>query len=84
MLTKDSKADQVEIKPDGLVQVRVRTNVSEDGAIISSSLKRHVLEPGDNTDSEDAFVQSITSAVWTAEIITAFAAAKAAKEANVT
>ena len=80
-LTKEIVIDKIEVLELGQLQVRTATRVKEDGAILSSSFHRHVLEPrtkvGDtweDTDisAEDSKVQAICNASWTADVKTAY------------
>ena len=72
-LTKSVTADKVEVvtnqDEDGndvtSVQVRTATKVLEDGAVISQSYHRHVIQSGDDWSSEPANVQAICNAVFT-------------------
>ncbi len=71
-LTKSVTADKVEVvtgqDEDGndvtSVQVRTATKVLEDGAVISQSYHRHVIQSGDDWSSEPANVQTICNAVF--------------------
>ena len=80
-LTKETVVDKIEVLEKGQVQVRTATRVLEDGTELSSSFHRHVLEPSTKTDAgwgdtdisgEDARVQAICNATWTAEVKTAY------------
>ena len=80
-LTKETVVDKIEVLEKGQVQVRTATRVLEDGTQLSSSYHRHVLSPstknGDtwgDTDisGEDARVQAVANATWTAEVKTAY------------
>ena len=80
-LTKETVVDKIEVLELGQVQVRTATRVLEDGVALSSSFQRHVVLPsnksGDtwsDTDisGEDARVQAICNATWTAEVKTAY------------
>ena len=80
-LTKETVVDKIEVLEMGQVQVRTATRVLEDGTQLSSSFHRHVVVPsvktGDtwgDTDisGEDARVQAIANATWTAEVKTAY------------
>jgi len=80
-LTKETVVDKIEVLEMGQVQVRTATRVKEDGAVLSSSFHRHVVNPstksGDtwaDTDisGEDARVQAIATATWTAAVKTAY------------
>ena len=71
-LTKSVTADKVEVvtgqDEDGndviSVQVRMTTKVLEDGAVISQSYHRHVIQSGDDYSSEPANVQAICVAAF--------------------
>jgi len=71
-LTKSVTADKVEVvttqDEDGndvtSVQVRTTTKVLEDGAVISQSYHRHVIQSGDDWSSEPQNVQAICNAVF--------------------
>ena len=80
-LSKVTVVDKIEVLEKGQVQVRTATRVLEDGVELSSSFHRHVVVPsvktGDtwgDTDisGEDARVQAIATATWTAEVKTAY------------
>ena len=70
-LTKEVVADKIEVvtgqDEDGnatqVVQVRTATKVLEDGAVISQSYHRHVIQSGDDWSSEPSNVQAICNAV---------------------
>jgi len=72
-LTKSVTADKIEVvtgqDEDGndvtSVQVRTATKVLEDGAVISQSYHRHVIQSGDDWSSEPQNVQDICNAVFT-------------------
>ena len=71
-LTKSVIADKIEVVTtqdiDGndvtVVQVRNATRVLEDGAVISQSYHRHVIQSGDDWSSEPQNVQDICNAVF--------------------
>jgi len=80
-LTKEIIVDKIEVLEKGQVQVRTATRVKEDGVQLSSAFSRHVLVPSTKTDdtwgdtdisAEDARVQAIATATWTAEVKTAY------------
>jgi hypothetical protein len=77
-LEKQTIVDQIEVVESGVVQVRTATRIIEDGAVLSSSLHRHVIAPGDDYSNEDARVQAICAATHTPEVIAAYKAAIAA------
>ena len=66
-LTKTVTADKIEVvaTEDGsVVQVRTATKIVEDGAVISQSYHRHVINSGDDWSSEPSNVQAICNAVF--------------------
>ena len=66
-LTKEVTADKIEVVEAGdntVVQVRTATRVLEDGAVISQSYHRHVIQSGDDYSSEPANVQAICVAAF--------------------
>ena len=82
-LTKETVVDKIEVLENGTIQVRTATRVLEDGVQLSQAFHRHVVNPsiksGDpltwgDTDisGEDARVQAICTATWTAEVKTAY------------
>ena len=80
-LTKETIVDKIEVMEMGQVQVRTATRVMEDGAVLSSSFHRHVVEPSTkasgswaDTDisGEDARVQAVATATWTSAVKTAY------------
>jgi hypothetical protein len=78
-LEKVISVDLIETLESGVVQVRTRTAVMEDGKQISSNLHRHVVAPGDDYSGEDTRVQGICAALHTAQVIAAYQAAIAAQ-----
>ena len=80
-LTKETVVDKIEVLEMGQVQVRTATRVLEDGTQLSQAYHRHVIVPSTknsgswaDTDisGEDARVQAIATATWTAEVKTAY------------
>jgi hypothetical protein len=75
-LTKEVVADKIEVvtgqkeDDDGnmvdftSVQVRTATRIVEDGAVISQSYHRHVIQSDDDYSSEPANVQAICVAAF--------------------
>ena len=78
-LEKQTIVDQIEVVESGAVQVRTATRIAEDGKIISSSFHRHVVAPGDDYSNEDVRVQAICAATHTADVISAYQSAIAAR-----
>ena len=80
-LTKETVVDKIEVLEMGELQVRTATRVLEDGVQLSQSYHRKVLQPrtkasgswaDTDVSGEDARVQSIANATWTAEVKTAY------------
>jgi ribosomal protein L19 len=66
-LTKETTADKIEVVTAGdttVVQVRTATKIVEDGAVISQSYHRHVINSEYDWSSEPANVQAICNAVF--------------------
>jgi len=60
-LTKETVVDKIEVLELGQLQVRTATRVLEDGAVLSSSFSRHVVEPRYRTGyvkAQDAYTDS--------------------------
>ena len=85
-ITKEVKADKIEVVGDWNVQVRTATIIKEDDVELTRSFHRHVLVPfvsskaDDNswthTDTdisgEEAQVQAIATAAWTDDVKAAY------------
>ena len=81
-LTKTIVVDRIEVLEDGQIQVRTATVVAEDGTELTRAFHRGVLEPGDDTSGQDQRVVDVATATWTPEVVSAFAASKAARQAD--
>ena len=83
-LTETSENDKIEVVNRWNIQVRKATIIKKDGRELTRSFHRHVLTPGslDASDNlvatdisgEDADVQAICNAAWTAQVKTDFTA----------
>jgi hypothetical protein len=76
-LEKSVAVDKIEIVESGVVQVRTKTFIMEDGKAISSSFHRHAVAPGEDYSKEDDKVKAVCAAVHTAEVVAAYQAALA-------
>jgi hypothetical protein len=76
MLEKKATINLIEVIENGMVQVRTKTTIHEDGTQISGQFHRHVVVPGECGKNEDACVKAICAAVHTPEVVPAYAAAK--------
>jgi hypothetical protein len=82
-LTETTKVDQLEVIENGTIQIRTATIIQRDGTEISRTFHRHMVTPGSEVTNEDAKVQAVANAIWTAEVIAAYQAQLAAQqEAN--
>jgi hypothetical protein len=75
-LEKKVLVDLIEAVENGVVQVRTKTAIVEDGVEISSKFHRHVVVPGADYSAEDAKVQAICKAVHTKDVVAAYKAAQ--------
>jgi len=75
-LIETTKVDQIEIVENGSIQVRTATIIERDGTEISRTFHRHVKHPGQDISNEDAKVQAIANAIWTAEVIAEYEASR--------
>ena len=73
-LEKVVTADLIEVIANGIIQVRTRTSIMEDGIRISGTFHRHVVVPGDDYSAEDDRVKAICAATHTASVIAAYRA----------
>ena len=77
-LTETTENDKIEVVNRWNIQVRKATIIKKDGVEIIRSFHRHVLTPGTldasdklvatNISGEDADVQAICNAAWTAQV----------------
>ena len=83
-LTETSENDKIEVVNKWNIQVRKATIIKKDGVELTRSFHRHVVVPGTldasdnlvatNISGEDADVQAICNAAWTAQVKTDFTA----------
>ena len=85
-ITKEVKADKIEVVGDWNVQVRTATIIKEDGVELTRSFSRHVLVPfvsskadddswthtATDISGEEAQVQAIANAAWTDDVKAAY------------
>jgi len=76
-LEKVISVDLIEVIESGVVQVRTKTAILEDGKQISGTFHRHVVAPGADYSNEDARVKAICAATHTAAVVAAYQAAQA-------
>ena len=71
-LSKTETTDKIEVLHNGVIQVRVCTEVLNEGSLISKTYNRYSLQPGDSLVNENATVTAIAQAVWTPEVISTY------------
>ena len=76
-LEKIEIVDRIEVVENGIVQVRTKTAIMENGKQISGTFHRHVVCPGDDYSKQDARVKAICAATHTAAVVAAYKAAAA-------
>jgi len=74
--------DLVEVIKNGIVEVRTKKIVRNNGIEISSAFHRHTVVPGDDYSAEDAKVKAICAAVHTPEVVVAYQVAQAVTQAQ--
>jgi len=62
------------IPPYSIIQCRRADIVEKDGVEVGRSYHRHVRSPGDDVSGDCAELQSVATALWTQEVIDAYAA----------
>jgi hypothetical protein len=80
MITKRIEFGKIEVLPDGQIQLRQDTVIEEDGAELSRTYHRSVLEPALSIAHPDTRVTQIATVIWTPEVVAAFEQEKARKQ----
>jgi hypothetical protein len=80
-LTKTTTVDQITVSENGIILYREATRIMEDGNQISQTFHRSSLTPAQDLTGVPANVVAICNTVWTAEVIAAYQAAEAARNA---
>ena len=81
-LTKTTTVDQITVTENGTVLYREATRIMENGNEISKTYHRTSLTPGQDLTGQPANVVAICNAAWTTEVIDAYNAAEAARQAQ--
>ena len=91
-LTETTENDKIEVVNRWNIQVRKATIIKKDGKELTRSFHRNVLVPGTldasdnlvatNISGEDADIQAICNAAWTAQVKTDFTAFLVANKAT--
>lgn len=71
-MEKKEAIDQVTVNADGIVSARKITSIHEGAEVISSSIHRYVLRPGQDIKGQPEHVQLLCNAAWTPEIVAAY------------
>jgi len=80
-LTKTTAIDQITVEENGIILYREATRIMEDGNQISQTYHRSSLTPAQDLTGVPANVVAICNTVWTAEVIAAYQAEVAARNA---
>lgn len=75
-LEKIEVVDLIEVVENGILQIRTKTAIKENGVEISSKFHRHVVVPGADYSAESAKVKLIAAAIHTPAVIAAYQAAQ--------
>jgi hypothetical protein len=73
-LSKNIIIDKIEVLENGSLQIRQRTDIIEDSNTLSSSYQRWTLNPGQDTTGQDPRVIAVATAIWTADVVSAYKA----------
>jgi hypothetical protein len=80
-LTKTKTVDQITVEENGIVLYREATKILEDDVEISKKYHRSSLTPAQDLTGVPANVVAICNVAWTAEVVSAYQAAEAARNA---
>ena len=83
-LTERNEIDQIEIVQQWNIQVRQATIIERDGAFVSRTFHRWVLNPDSDISGQEQKVQDICNAAWTDEVKAAYETFKAEQAARMT
>ena len=80
-LTKTTIVDQITVQENGIILYREATRIMEDGNEISKQYHRSSLTPAQDLTGIPANVVAICNTAWTAEVVAAYQAEVAARNA---
>jgi len=80
-ITKQTVVDQITVTENGTILYREATRIMEDGNELTKTYHRSSLTPGQDVTNVPANVAAICNVAWTAEVIAAYQAAEAARNA---
>lgn len=72
MLTEVRVLDLVEVRENGLIQVRWRNEIRRGEEVVTYTYHRQAFEPGQDISDQDSKIISVANAVWTPEVIQRF------------
>lgn len=78
MALTEKTEQQLEILPNGMIQVRDARIIMDDGIEISKTYHRKVIDVEDDITNESQRIKDISANIWTQEVIDARIAEKAA------
>lgn len=73
MAFTETSAYKIEINENKTIGVRRADIILKDGVEVARSYHRHLIAPGDNVTAETQQVQDLANAVWTDEVVAAYA-----------
>lgn len=79
-LAKTVTYDMITIRANGIIEIRKKTTINEDGKEeFGSNFFRYTYEPGADISSEPVRVKNIINIVWTPAVLAAWEVEKAAR-----
>lgn len=72
MITKTVMIGSRNIRPDGQIEVRMDTELREDGVLLSTTYWREVIAPGQDVSGRAPEIQRIAEVEHTPEVIAAY------------
>ena len=82
-LTKTTTVDQITVQENGIILYREATRIMENDVQLSQTYHRSSLVPAQDLTGIPANVVAICNTVWTAEVVSAYQAAEAARNQGV-
>jgi hypothetical protein len=82
-LTKTTTVDQITVTENGTILYREATRIMENDVQLSQTYHRSSLIPAQDLTGIPANVVAICNTVWTAEVVSAYQAAEAARNQGV-
>ena len=71
-ITKTEKVGSRNIRSDGQIEVRIDTELHEDGVLLSTTYWREVIAPGQDVSAKAIEIQRIAEVEHTPEVIAAY------------